>query len=433
MKNIGIVGVGGFARVILNSILRIEEEGLARLVGAVIRNPAKYPEAVERLQREGRSIYVSLADMLNRAELDLVALPVGVPSHRDLAIQALEAGHDVVLEKPVAATVQEVDDIVSAEERTGHLCAIGYQHIHTPAIQTLREEIERGRLGRLKRLKTYALWPRGRMYYDRNVWAGQLRFEGHWVLDGPLTNAFAHFFTNMVYLLDAEAGDRAGFESLQAELYRAKEIPSYDTVCLRARTKGGAEVYIALTHAVNELVNPITEIEAEKASATWIYDGAKVVIRYQDGVVRTVEGAGTDPHAEVFRDAIAVLEGKRLQPLFTTQDGRAHVLAVNLAFESSSGIAEIPESERKVTVAQNGDQHIAVKGLEEIMRRAYRETKLLSELGVPWAKASQEVSPEGYQAFPQSDKLRAFLAEMAEKEHLYKSRDQRRTQGGFQW
>jgi len=415
MKVIGIVGVGGFARTILRSILALEIEGLAHLEGAVIRNPAKYPAAIEKMKSEGRTVYVSLADMLKRGrdKIDLIAIPTGIPSHSALAIQALEAGYDVVLEKPVAATVQEVDAIVEAERRTGHFCAIGYQHIHTAAIQTLREEVENGRLGKLKRLKCYALWPRNRTYYDRNIWAGQIKSEGNWVLDGPLTNALAHFLNNMLYLLNVEGGGQATIESLRAELYRANDIPTYDTICLRAHMGSGAEVFIALTHAVDKLQNPIIEIEAENASATWAFDGAKTAIHYRDGVMRTVEGMGRYPSAQVFRDAIAVAEGNRPRPLFTAADGRNHVLAVDLAFESSGGITALPGSECKVN-ALGDDSRTVMQGLDSIVERAFAEFKLFSELGIPWAQPPSEVSGAGYTEFPQSARLRAHLDELVD-------------------
>lgn len=144
MKHIGIVGVGGFAATVLRSILAVEQDGLAHLDAAVIRNPAKYADTLEKLRQQGRTIYTTVSEMLEkeRGRVDIVALPVGIPYHSELAIQALEAGYDVLLEKPVAATVQEVDAIIAAEKRTGHFVAIGYQHIQTPAIQALRQALK---------------------------------------------------------------------------------------------------------------------------------------------------------------------------------------------------------------------------------------------------------------------------------------------------
>ncbi len=419
MKRIGIVGVGGFAATVLHSILFIEREGLAHLAAAVIRNPAKYPDVVKQMQGEGRKVYPSLPEMLEneKGKFDIVSIPTGIPYHSEMAIQALEAGCDVVLEKPIAATVQEVDAIIAAEKRTGHFCAIGYQHIHTPAIQSLREEVENGRLGKIKRAKCYALWPRGRSYYERNSWAGQVKVEGRWVLDGPLTNALAHFLHNMFYLIDAESGWRAAIESLRAELYRGKDIPTYDTVCLRARMNQGAEVFIALSHAVGQLQNPIMEIEAENASAVWMMDGAKAVIRYRDGTVRTVETPSErDFHADAFRDAIAVAEGKRARPLTTPLNGRPHVLAVDLAFESSGGILNIPLSYRQAASSSRPDRDAQIRGMEDIIRRSFAEFKLFSELGAPWAQPGSEVRAAGYTEFPRSAQLREALSALTKRE-----------------
>ncbi len=416
MKRIGIVGIGGFAAEHLRNILTLEAEGLTRLEGAVIRNPAKYPETVAQLRQGGRAIYASLTDMLEhaRGRINIISLPVGVPYHRDMAIQALEAGCDVILEKPSAATVQDVDALVETQQRTGHFCVIGYQLVHTPSIQMLREEIERGRLGKIKRIKCYALWPRDwHAYYKRNPWAGQLIVDGQWVLDGPCSHACSHYLNNMLYLLNIENGGEVGIESLRAELYRANAIPSHETVCLRARISSGAELFMTVSLAVNTTQDPIMEIEAEKAAVMWTMDNAKAVIHYRDGTVRTVETPGPTAIL-VYRDALAAAEGSLPRPLFIVGEDRLQVLASNLAFESSEGIVTIPEQCREVIPQANNDYRVVVKGLEEIIWQAYCEARLFSELGVPWATSPTEVSGASYTEFPRSAKLRAYLQDVLE-------------------
>ena len=411
MQRIGIIGVGGFAASVLKAVRLVESEGIARLEAAVIRNPAKHPETLKQLQAEGRRILASPQDLFDwgQGKLDIISIPTGIPSHSRLAVQALEAGFNVVMEKPIAATVQEVDAIIAAEKRTGRFCAVGYQHIHTPALQMLREEVANGNMGHIIKAKTYALWPRGSSYYTRNTWVGDLWADGNWVLDGPITNANAHHLNNMLYLVDVEAGRQAQITQLQGELYRANDIQTYDTGAIRLNMNTGAVIHFYLTHAVGREVNPITDIVAEKATARWTHDGAKAVIRYKDGVVRSVEGEGNNSHAEVFRVAIAVLEGRRSELIFTVRDGRHHVLAVDLMFESCGEVVQIPASARKVVALPNGERRVEVPGMEELVEQAYAEEKLLSEVGAPWGKPTPWVSAEGYTSFPRSEALRAFL------------------------
>jgi predicted dehydrogenase len=416
MKHIGIVGVGGFAATVLRGILATEQEGLSHLDAAVIRNPAKYADTLEKLRQQGRTIYMSVPEMLEkeRGRIDIVALPVGIPYHSELAIQALEAGYDVLLEKPVAATVQEVDAIIAAEKRSGHFVAIGYQHIQTPAIQALRQAIESGKLGHIKQAKCYAIWPRPLSYYTRNHWAGQIKVNGRWVLDGPVTNALAHFLHNMFYLVDIECGGQAAIESVQAELYRGKDIPTYDTVCLRAHMSSGAEVQIALSHSVGVNENPVIEIEAENATVNWSQDDTKSVTRFRDGTIMTVESpTWTEFNKECVRDAIYVAEGRRARPLSTPQNSRNQVLAVDLAFESSEGVWDIPASFRETVIVGKNDPLAKVVGMEEVIRRTFTEFKMPSELGAPWAHPAKTVSAEGYREFPRSKALGEKLDKLA--------------------
>lgn len=89
--------------------------------------------------------YSSAADMYAGEELDAVLLCVGAHHHPDLAIEAFQAGLDVWMEKPAAATVSEVDRMIAA--RGDRICTVGYKKVFSPATLKVRELIETGALG----------------------------------------------------------------------------------------------------------------------------------------------------------------------------------------------------------------------------------------------------------------------------------------------
>jgi predicted dehydrogenase len=68
-----------------------------------------------------------------------------------LATRLIQAGYPVVVEKPVAGTIQEVDRLITVERQTGRWCAVDYQWLHSPTIQWLRQRIAAGALGRCAR------------------------------------------------------------------------------------------------------------------------------------------------------------------------------------------------------------------------------------------------------------------------------------------
>ncbi len=88
--------------------------------------------------------------LLDRPALgDVAIIATGDRLHVAPALAALERGHHVLLEKPIAPTAAECQRVVAAAERAGRALQIGHVLRHTRFYQTVRELVERGELGRL--------------------------------------------------------------------------------------------------------------------------------------------------------------------------------------------------------------------------------------------------------------------------------------------
>src|SRR5690606_13051786 len=101
-------------------------------------------------------------------------------------IAALQAGLHVLLEKPVAATVQEVDAIIAAQTAAARLVAVGFQDLYVPAALDIKKRVLDGQIGTLRKVVVRGQWPRSSAYYARNEWAGRLQIDNAWVLDSPV-------------------------------------------------------------------------------------------------------------------------------------------------------------------------------------------------------------------------------------------------------
>ncbi len=402
MIKFGIVGVGGFATTWVRSLRWLEERGVARLEAAVIRNRAKYAEQVAIMEREGRPIYATIEEMLaaGHQTLDVIGLPVGIPFHEPMAVQTMEAGYNVVIEKPVAGTVQEVQRIADAERRTGHWCAVGYQQIYSPSVQWLRGKLMSGALGTLREAHSVISWPRALSYYERNAWAGQLRSNDRWILDGPATNATAHFVNNLTYLTQAVEGDAFRIESVRAELYRSKHIPSYDTSCIEIITGKGTRLYHYVTHSSVDSIEPQSIFHGDLGSAFWERPGDSVTITYKDGsreVFTNPDPAGV--HPGVFAQVARVLHGEDAALLCGLREAGPQVLVIDLAFESSRGIIQIPESATYLS-AIGQSPLVAVRGIEQALGTAFDKGGMFSDQDLSWARKTPAVRAEGYATFP---------------------------------
>ena len=413
MIRYGIVGVGGFATTWVRSLETLERLGKARLAAAVVRDPAKYEREVARLRANGCAVYPSLDALLGggRDAIDVVGLPTGISQHAPMGIQAMTAGFNVLIEKPVAATVQEADELGAVESRTGRWCAVGYQFIYSPTIQWLREKLRQGNLGALRAARTSIGWPRGTSYYQRNPWAGQLRDGNAWVLDGPATNATAHHLTNMLYLASEAAGGSA-IATVRAELYRARSIASYDTSCIEVTMSDGARLLHCVSHALDEHLSPVTEIDCERGTIRWQADENAAVIQHEDGRVESF----ADPdlarlNTRVFEQVARVAAGEDRRPLCGLAESRPQVLAIDLAFESSGGITTIPDRLIYPASAPDGSALACVEGMGELLTAARTRGLMFSELGASWARPSEPVPAAGYARFPRSEAPRASLGD----------------------
>ena len=408
----GIVGIGGFAATWVRCLASLERQGVARLAAAVVRNRPKYAAEVARLEERGCKLYSSLEELLERGRgaIDIIGVPTGIPYHAPMTIQALRAGYPVLVEKPVAATIQEVRAMEEAERASGQWCAVGYQWIYSPTMRWLCERLAEGRLGAMREARAAIAWPRAAGYYARNPWAGQLRVEDHWVLDGPATNATAHYLTNLIYLAGVPSWEAARVTAVRAELYRSKPITSYDTSCIELHLAGGARLLHLVSHALAESSDPLTEIFCEKGRIRWEHTHDSAEIHYADGSVARY--ANPDPstlHELPFAQVARVAAGLEPKPLCGLAEGGPHVLAINLAFESNKGVTVVPEQYCRTQLASDGTPLVRIRDMEEVLRRAFAEGRLFSEVGAPWARASSLVEAAGYERFP-SAALEAALA-----------------------
>lgn len=103
--------------------------------------------------------HVSLAEALADNEADFVCIATPVDLLPRSAEQALEAGLAVLVEKPIAATEAEAEDLVRSAEERGLLLSVGHVERFNPAVMALKEKLEQDSLGRIYQLHARRLSP----------------------------------------------------------------------------------------------------------------------------------------------------------------------------------------------------------------------------------------------------------------------------------
>ena len=155
-------------------------------------------EKAERItaQRGGKA-FTSLTAALVATDIDVVVVCTPPGGRAEVAIDALEAGKHVIIEKPAEVTLAKIDDIIAAQEKAGTLVTVISQHRFDPASEIARAAIKNGELGRITSGIASIDWWRDQSYYDSAGWRGTWRFEG----GGALMNQGVHTVDLLVCML----------------------------------------------------------------------------------------------------------------------------------------------------------------------------------------------------------------------------------------
>ncbi len=398
MFNAAIIGVSGFGNVHYNDLVRERTKGRLNIVAATIINQDEEVDKCEFLRSIGCCIYTDYREMLRdfAGKIDICFVPTGIAMHKTMTIEALESGANVFVEKPIAPTRIEAEAMVESSRQTGKFIAVGYQTMYQPETRMIKECILSGRIGRVKVLKSYGLWPRDDVYYHRNNWAGKLILGGNPVLDSPVTNAFAHYLNLILFYAGNTFQGTAEVKSIQAGLFRANRIESFDTASLRIKTQDGKELFFYVTHCSRENCNPVSAIEGELGKIE--YDGNTVRVTLNSGEV--------EEHLMTKREQMRInifnqLEKRLVDPqafICTPEIAMTHTLVTNAMFDSAP-IEAVPEEAYQILTNEKGVHYRLINGIDDAIRQAYAENRMLGSEDFSWSVSAKEFSLDGYRSF----------------------------------
>ncbi|MCU1529128.1 MAG: dehydrogenase [Frondihabitans sp.] len=163
---IGLVGAGGIAHAHLPNLLRLGHVIVHSEVGAD-----------ELVARYGGEVVDTLDELLERADLVDVATPTY--THHDVVRRALEAGKNVVSEKPLARSDDDADDLVETARELGLQLYPAHVVRFFPEYVRLKEAVDRGLLGDLAVLR----FSRSGAFPTRTPWFGDRALSGGIIMD----------------------------------------------------------------------------------------------------------------------------------------------------------------------------------------------------------------------------------------------------------
>lgn len=191
MIRFGIIGCGSIANVHADAINDIDN---ALLIAVYGRNAQKAKTFAAKYQIES---YSDLDVMLQREDIDAVAITTPSGYHLEPTIAAAKRGKHVIVEKPLEITAARVHEMMKiCKEHSVTLSGI-YNRRFNPAVRKLKAAIDKGRFGTLSMCDAQIKWYRDQAYYDSGAWRGTKKLDG----GGALMNQGIHTIDQLLYFM----------------------------------------------------------------------------------------------------------------------------------------------------------------------------------------------------------------------------------------
>lgn len=279
--------------------------------------------------------YSDWKEMLDteKPELVSIALPSGL--HAAAAVDVISRGINCIIEKPMAMSLKDADEIIRLTEKTGVTVGVCHQNRFNTAVQEMRAALEAGRFGKISNGAVTVRWHRGKEYYLQDNWRGKWASDG-----GTLMNQCIHGFDLLRWMCGDEIESVYGMTNNAFHPY----IEAEDIGTAVVRFKNGAVATLEGTVNVNgtnmeEHLTLIGEHGSVKLGGTcantiehWSFDDDPDDDK--DGFHEKVANVYGNGHTSLFGDvAAAVKEGRA--PYVDVHAGRRALELVLAVYKSS--------------------------------------------------------------------------------------------------
>jgi predicted dehydrogenase len=199
--NIALVGCGAIARNHVKAVLRTGNAHLVAVCDTVEKSAAQMAA-----EWKIPHYYASLSDMLKNEDLSIVSILTPVKTHAPLAVEAINHGTNVLLEKPLTMTIQEADQVLeSLKKNRGVKLTVNYTMLMSKVMKKALTLARNGQLGEILGIDIKFLHTRDdSMTSDMNHWSHRLP-----------GGRFGEMLSHPVYVIQAILGDNLSVENVQ--------------------------------------------------------------------------------------------------------------------------------------------------------------------------------------------------------------------------
>lgn len=162
--------------------------------------------------------YTDYKKMIEENEIDLIGIATESGKHAEIALYCIDHGINIIIEKPMAMSIHDADEIIRRSEEKGVKVAACHQNRFNIAVQEMRRALESGRFGRLSHGSIHVRWNRNQDYYTQAPWRGTWAQDG-----GALMNQCIHGIDLLRWMMGNEIDEVYGVTKQQFHNYLEAE------------------------------------------------------------------------------------------------------------------------------------------------------------------------------------------------------------------
>ena len=204
----------GCGRISVNHIVAAQANKLD-IVAVSDVLPEKMDEKKRKFELgESTRAYTDYREMLEVEKPELVAICTESGKHAAIALDCIDAGCHVIIEKPIALSLVDADEIIRRTKARGVKACTSHQNRFNKSIQKIREAVEQGRFGKMFYGTAHIRWCRDENYYKQAPWRGTWEQDG-----GALMNQCIHNIDLLRWMMGDDVEEVVGMTDQLNHLY----------------------------------------------------------------------------------------------------------------------------------------------------------------------------------------------------------------------
>lgn len=288
--------------------------------------------------------YIDYKEMLQIENPDLVAISTESGKHAQIALDCIDAGCNLIIEKPIALSLEDADAIIAKAKKKCVKVSACHQNRFNKSIQKIRESVNEGRFGRLFHGTAHIRWNRGYEYYSQANWRGTWEQDG-----GALMNQCIHNIDILRWMMGDDIVEVVGMtDNLNHDYIEVEDLG----IALIKFSNGSYGIVEGTTNIYPQNLEETLYIFGEKGIVKaggqsvniieeWHFsdsmdDANEVKTKYSE-TPPNVYGFGHNP---LYADVIDAITNDR-QPFVTAEDGRRALELVLAIYKSAATGASV--------------------------------------------------------------------------------------------